>query len=197
VARYNQGYQEGSFDSQEGRLITRDDSGRQTDIRIYIMNSLYLLETYFRLPNKNYPLDLIEFQDSAQMMRLPYFQAIHKALETRRRAVLSADGNCHSDAYINQALSAISYDIAGCGYDVIQVIGDMVTTKFGPRTTYLRMIISTLQVMRGGVRSGRGRSEIPARYEPIPLASIAENVSRGLDTLSCDAAMNCLAYLGV
>lgn len=124
VARYNQGYQEGRFDPQEGRLITRDDSGRQTDIRVYIMNRLHMLETCFRLPNKIYPLDLIEFQDSAQMMRLPYYQAIHEALETRRRAVLSADGNCQSDAYINQALSDISYDIAGCGYDVSQVIGD-------------------------------------------------------------------------
>jgi hypothetical protein len=124
MARYNQGYEEDRFDPQEGRLITRDESGRQTDIRVYIMNSLHMLGTYFRLPNKIYPLDLIEFQDSLQMMRLPNYRAIHEALETRRRAVLSADGDCHSDAYINQALSDISYDIAGGGYDVIQVIGD-------------------------------------------------------------------------
>ncbi|KAG7530172.1 hypothetical protein FFLO_05220 [Filobasidium floriforme] len=124
VARCKQGYEEGCFKSQEGRLITQDDSGRKTEIRVYILNSLYMFETYFRLPNKNYPLDLIEFQDSAQMMRLPYYQAIHEALETRRRAVLSVDGNCQSNAYINQALSDISSDIAGCGYDVIQVVGD-------------------------------------------------------------------------
>ena len=90
----------------------------------YILNSLYMLETYFCLPKKIYPLEQIGFQDSLQMMRLPNYQAIHEALETRRRAVLSPDGDCHSVTYINQALSDISYDIAGCGYEVIQVIGD-------------------------------------------------------------------------